>query len=126
MGGYGALKIALKEYGRYCAAFGLSSVADINNIGFEDVLLPVFGGEIPKSDDLFCLAEEHNSDDIKPRIYMTIGTEDFMYEDNIRLSKHFDTLNYDFKFVQTDGAHSWDLWDRTVQSAMKWMMKQAD
>ncbi len=124
MGGYGALKIALKEYARYGAAFGLSSVADINNKGFNDVLIPVFGEEIPKSDDLFYLAEEHNSDGIKPRIYMTVGKEDFMYDDNIRLKNHFSKLNYDFKFVETDGAHSWDLWDRTVQSALKWMLKK--
>ena len=30
MGGYGALKIGLREHGSFCAAAGLSSVADIN------------------------------------------------------------------------------------------------
>ncbi len=122
MGGYGALKIALTEYGRYSAGFGLSSVADIHNKNFTETLIPVFGDEIPKSADLFSLAVEHNCDEIKPRLYMTVGTNDFMYDDNVRLSNEFKKLNYDYKYVETTGGHSWELWDNTVQSALEWIM----
>ncbi len=124
MGGYGAMKIALKEQGKYSAAFGLSSVADINNSNFDAVLLPVFGGEISDSDDLFELTIAHSTDEIKPRIYMTVGTEDFMYEDNVRLSEHIKKLNYNYTYIETDGAHSWELWDRTIQDALTWMFNE--
>ncbi len=122
MGGYGAMKIALTEQGRYAAAIALSPVANIYNKQFTDTLVPVFGGEIPDSADLFRLASEHNNDPVKPRIYMTIGDKDYMYDDNIQLRKHFETLDYDYTFVQTDGSHSWDLWDRTIQAGLEWML----
>lgn len=123
MGGYGALKIAMREEGRYAAAFGLSSVADIYNETFTEILIPVFNGNIPKEDNLFELAAEHNADALKPRIYMTVGRDDYMYNDNVRLSKCFKDLDYDYEFVETQGTHSWALWDNTVQDALKWMLK---
>ena len=54
MGGYGAMKIALKE-GNYCAAAGLSSVADVKNMTetFKNDYISVFGEDlnIPDSED---------------------------------------------------------------------------
>ncbi len=122
MGGYGALKIALKEQERYSAAFALSPVADIKNPRFSDVLLPVFGDEIPDCDDLFWLTREHNADKIKPRIYMTTGNKDFMFEDVVKFDMHMQSLNYDYKYVETEGSHSWELWDNTVQDALSWIL----
>lgn len=123
MGGYGALKIAMREEGRYGAAFGLSSVADIYNEVFKEILIPVFNGNIPSDDNLFDLALKHNTDCVKPRIYMTVGTDDYMYNDNVRLSEHFKKLDYDYEFVETPGEHSWALWDMTIQKALEWMLK---
>ncbi len=122
MGGYGAIKIALRESGRYSAAFGLSSVADIHKSDFTDVLIPVFGGDIPDDADLFKLSAIHNTDPVKPRLYMTVGRDDFMYEDNVRLSTHIKALDYDYRYVETDGSHTWELWDETIQKALKWML----
>ncbi len=123
MGGYGAIKIALTERERYAAVFGLSSVANIENETFTQTLLPVFGNSIPDSADLFHLATQHNSDDVKPRIYMTIGKDDFMYKDNVRLSKHFAELGYDYEYIETPGDHEWKLWNTTIQNALLWMFK---
>ncbi len=125
MGGYGAMKIALRESGRYAAAFALSPVSDIHNRNFDDTLAAVFGSkdEIPDDADIFWLAKEHNSDAARPRIYMTTGKDDYMYNDAIRLKDHFATLDYDYTFVETPGTHCWDLWDVTVQSALDWMLK---
>ncbi len=124
MGGYGAMKIALKETGKYKAVFALSPVSDIHNPLFTETLVPVFGETIPESDDLFWLASEHETDDRKPGIYMTIGREDFMYEDSIRLKNHFENLEYDYKYVETAGSHTWDLWDASVQEALDWLMHE--
>ena len=121
MGGYGALKIGLTETGRYAAAFGLSPVTEIHNPLFYDTLIPVFGGEIPDSADLFALAKAHENDKVKPRLYTTVGKDDFMYDDNVRFAEHMKKLPYDYKYVETDGGHNWGLWDVTVQSALKWL-----
>ena len=123
MGGYGALKAALRKPEVYCASAGLSSVADIKNVGFDDVLLPVFGEnkEISDDEDLFFLADKTNSCDLKPRIFMGVGTEDFLYESNIRLKEKFEKLGYDFTYRESAGAHNWEFWDEYIQYVLEWM-----
>ena len=125
MGGYGALKIALKNPDKYSAVAGLSSVADIKCGLFDEILVPVFGDDlnIPDDDDLFYLAEKTNSVSEKPRVYMGIGTEDFMYDANVRLKEKFDQLNYDFTYRESAGGHGWTFWDEYIQYVLKWMFE---
>ena len=125
MGGYGALKIGLRECDHFCAAAGLSSVADIRRKDFAQTEIPIFGEnlEVPNEDDLFWLAEAKNSDPNKPRIYMGIGTEDFMYDDNTRLREKFQSLDYDYTYRESPGTHSWALWDEYIQYVLKWMFR---
>lgn len=123
MGGYGAIKIAMQETGRYVAAFGLSSVANIRNETFTRELIPVFGEKIPTEATLYDIADMHEKDEEKPRLYMTIGKEDYMYEDNIDFQKYMKKKAYDYTFVETEGDHNWTLWDKTVQSALAWALQ---
>lgn len=123
MGGYGALKAALRRPDMYCAAAGLSSVADIRDPRFFDALIPVFGEEmnIPDEEDLFFLAEKTNADPLKPRIFMGVGTEDFLYESNVRLKQHFEQLDYKFTYRESNGVHSWVFWDEYIRYVLEWM-----
>lgn len=123
MGGYGALKAALKKPEVFCAAAGLSSVADIKNGMFKDVLVPVFGEDlnIPDEEDLFFLAKKTNLNPLKPRIFMGVGTEDFLYDSNIRLKEHFEKLDYDFTYRESAGAHCWEFWDEYIRYVLEWM-----
>lgn len=123
MGGYGALKAALKRPDAYCAGAGISSVADIKCGLFNDALVPVFGEDlnIPDDDDLFYLAEKTNENPQKPRIFMGIGTEDFLYEYNIKLKQKFDQLDYDYTYRESQGIHSWAFWDEYIQYVLDWM-----
>ena len=123
MGGYGALKAALKLPEVFCAGAGLSSVADIKDSIFHDVLVPVFGeeGKIPDEEDLFFLAEKTSSHPLKPRLFLGVGTEDFLYESNQRLRKKLEQLNYDLTYRESPGVHEWDFWDEYIQYVLKWM-----
>ncbi|MBQ4518957.1 MAG: esterase family protein [Clostridia bacterium] len=125
MGGYGALKIALRNCEKFCAAAGISSVADIEKgkERFRNALIPAFGEElvIPKEENLFTLAEEKNSHPQKPRIFMGVGTDDFLYEDNCRLRDAFQKLDYDYTYRESDGIHSWEFWDEYIQYVLEWM-----
>ncbi|MBQ8525715.1 MAG: esterase family protein [Clostridia bacterium] len=126
MGGYGALKIALRNPDSFCAAAGLSSVADIVEFigSMPEVGHPIFGDEniIPDSENLFRLAEECNSSRNKPRIFMGEGKQDFMYDANVRLKEKFESLDYDFTYRESDGAHEWGFWDEYIQYVLKWML----
>ena len=123
MGGYGALKAALRRPDVYCAAAGLSSVADIKSLEFKDTFIPIFGEEmvIPDEEDLFYLAEKTNSNPDKPRVFMGVGTEDFLYEANVKLKEKFETLEYDYTYRQSSGSHNWEFWDEYIQYVLEWM-----
>lgn len=125
MGGYGALKIAMRECDRFCAGAGISSVADIRRKDFHETEIPIFGEnlEIPDDDDLFRLAEKCNANPNKPRIYMGVGTSDFMYDDNVRLREKFETLNFDYTYRESEGTHNWAFWDEYIQYILEWMFK---
>ncbi|MBQ2889640.1 MAG: esterase family protein [Clostridia bacterium] len=127
MGGYGAIKVALKECDSFCAAAGISSVADIKEATqlFPDALRLAFGDEllVPESEDLFVLAQEQNENPMKPRIYMGVGTEDSLYEGNRKLKEKFESLDYDYTYKESEGTHSWEFWDEYIQYVLKWMFE---
>lgn len=125
MGGYGALKAALKRPDVYCAAAGLSSVADIHGVKerFADLFKAIFGEdlEIPAEEDLLSLAEKTNENPSKPRIFMGVGTEDRLYQGNRLLKEKIEQLDYDFTYRESAGAHNWDFWDEYIQYVLEWM-----
>ncbi len=127
MGGYGALKIALKHPERYAAVAGLSSVADVQD--FVNVHAPKVGflcfGDgmiVPESEDLFKLAEQCNTREDKPRVMMIEGDRDFLLDGNRRLKEKFESLDYDYTYTEAPGGHSWLFWDTHIQRVLKWML----
>ena len=124
MGGYGALKIALKENDSFCAAAGLSSVANIRSDMFKEHLLNTVGKEYLSDDeDLFSLIEKKEGETVKPRLYTWCGTEDFLYEDNVNFRDRLKKLDYDYTYEESAGNHSWVHWDKQIQRVLEWMFK---
>lgn len=125
MGGYGALKIGMRECDTFSAVAGLSSVADINwgKSMFRDDMVHIFGEDIniPKEDDLFYIAEECNNNPNKPRIFMGVGTDDILYDSNKKLKEKFDSLDFDYTYKESKGDHCWAFWDEYIQYVIKWI-----
>ncbi len=128
MGGYGALKIGLRECERFCAAAGLSAVADIEarKDTFTDAYVAIFGEnmEIPADENLFSLASKQKKNPLRPRIFMGEGLQDFMYDDNQKLKTHFESLDYDFTYRESEGSHCWAFWDEYIVYVLDWMLKE--
>lgn len=127
MGGYGALKIGLRECDHFCAAAGLSPVADINELLRDKQLsVPIFGDveKVDPQEDLFCLAKQQDSNPNKPRLYVGIGTEDFLYEGNTRFRQLLEGLHYDFTYRESPGVHCWEFWDEYIQYVLEWMLNK--
>lgn len=122
MGGYGSLKIALKESQTFAGAAGLSSVADIKMERFKELLEGIVGKENYLSDDedLFALAKKTEGVATKPRLYMCCGTEDWLYQDNVRLRNYLKTLDYDYTYEEAPGMHEWGFWDTHIQKVLEW------
>jgi len=127
MGGYGALKIGLREKGRFSAAAGLSSACEITARENRSYFPTVFGdGDVDPKDDLFALASERAKDDDKPRIFLGVGTEDFLYGENRKFKAHLSSLGYDFTYRESAGVHNWEFWDEYIVYVLEWMFGEGD
>lgn len=128
MGGYGAIKCALKTGHLFSRAAALSGAVDIatrydaNNMTYwEDVFGPK-DRAAGSANDLFQLAKEV-PEDRRPPIYLWCGTEDFLYADNLRFVRHLQALRYDVTWSDGPGGHTWDRWDDRIQPALRWLME---
>jgi S-formylglutathione hydrolase FrmB len=130
MGGYGAIKAALRKPERFSRAIALSPVADIRS--FFDrapaTLGRVFGdkGDISAHDDLFELSASLNDSENRPMVFMAVGNSDFLYSDIERFKEHLEKLGYDLSYLEGEGAHSWDFWDEYIKYALEWAYGRKD
>ena len=125
MGGYGALKCALRrpENYRFCASF--SAVTDIADRirRAEPAQLPEFcamiGQElkVPADCDLFLLLEAAGTAAL-PEFYLTCGEQDGLYEENCRMAEALERKGCRICFDHWEGVHSWMLWDRSIRQTM--------
>ena len=125
MGGYGALKVGLRECGRFAAVGSLSPCGDMAKLeGFDFFLEKVFGDEIvvPEEDDILCLARKAEDDPLRPKIYLGIGLEDFLYENDKSVRALFENSKFDFTYKESHGQHNWDFWDEYIQYVLEWML----
>ena len=128
MGGYGALKIGMKECENFGAIISLSAVSDIaeNKNLFPNEMKCIFGDDmsIPNEDNLFEIAKQCSGNPNKPKVFMGVGTEDFLYEGNIKLKKHLENLNFDLSYEESPGVHCWEFWDEYIQYGLKWYFEK--
>ena len=128
MGGYGAIKIGLRNPDKFSACAGLSSVIDAKKL-IEDYASElqgsVFGpdGIVPDEDNLYKIAEKAEKEAYKPKIYMGVGRQDFLYEENLKFKKFLEQKNYDFTYREAEGTHNWEFWDEHIQYVLDWMLK---
>ncbi len=127
MGGYGALKLGLSHPDRFAAVASLSGAVDVNRLVAEG-----FGGDIKNivgdtnsvvgtSIDLFALAERVADQSGSPLLYQCCGTEDFLYEDNIRFRDHCRKLGLPLTYEEEPGDHEWGYWDLKIQKVLSWL-----
>jgi S-formylglutathione hydrolase FrmB len=138
MGGYGTLYTALtypeKFYGIGCfsSGFDLRSLVENEDLanrketaGWAKDRMGIFGESLnmPDSSDLYFLAEKNADKPRNPRIFMTCGTEDFLYESNIRMRDLLSGLHYDIKYEEWPGVHEWSFWDVSIQKMLEYFFK---
>jgi S-formylglutathione hydrolase FrmB len=134
MGGYGAFKLALSRPDLFAAAASLSGAVDITSLIKRNddpdnptwlVTMRNIFGNLEKVEngpnDLFALARQVSQSGLKPRLFQYCGTEDFLYQDNLRLRDFIRTLGFDYTYEETPGDHSWIYWDRIIQKVLAWL-----
>ncbi|OXM83952.1 alpha/beta hydrolase [Paenibacillus rigui] len=128
MGGYGALKLALTYPDRFAAGASLSGVTDVAEMVTKrdpDEFTRVFGDltQLAGSrNDLFRLAGDVAAEaSDMPKLYQCCGTEDFLYEGNVRFRDHCRRLQLELTYEEEPGTHEWGYWDRKIQSVLAWL-----
>ncbi len=127
MGGYGALKLALRQPERFAAAASMSGALDLPSLldGTDErrVWDRVFGGRIDPLDDLHSLLGRSEG----PRIPLWVGcgTEDELvagvqvpFVDAARAAGHEVTTDL------RPGTHEWGLWDSMIERVIAWLPRR--
>ena len=124
MGGYGALKWALHRPGDFAAAASLSGALDLEAISQDEWRKPliqrVFDGRIGPQDDLFALLENADVESL-PSLYVGCGTEDHLYEHNVRFVDEATAAGVDVQVDFRAGEHEWGVWDATIRDVLAWL-----
>ncbi|MEH1015440.1 alpha/beta hydrolase family protein [Micromonospora sp. CPCC 206060] len=129
MGGYGAVKWALRHPDRFAAAASLSGVLDVAGRGPDSdrpldarVWHTVFGDRPVggSDDDVLHLLDTADPARIPP-LYLACGTEDFLYDDNVRFSTAARERGLPVTVGFGPGDHDWAYWDRTVRDVLAWL-----
>jgi putative tributyrin esterase len=128
MGGYGAFKLGLTHPERFAAVASLSGALDAQSIARQRDPIEfgrMFGNldGIPGSpNDLFALADRlKQSGAPQPRLYQCCGTEDFLYQDNLRFRDHIKQLGLELTYEEEPGTHDWGYWDMKIQRVLSWL-----
>ena len=127
MGGYGAVKLALKCPQLFCSAVAHSAAFDVRRrIERPEVsaeMCRIFGpspGGGP--DDPYALAEQIDRQ-LLPTLRIDCGLEDGLLEENRAFHRHLEQLGIPHEYAEFPGAHTWEYWDRHVQEAITFHRK---
>jgi len=149
MGGYGAMRAALGCPERYCAVASMSGGLDLTKHGFQYFeALSQQGGadkeQVPQrvrtrikswrlafgdadtflgSDNnlMRLLERQAKSGTALPKIHISIGRQDALYESNRSFCEKLDGLGIPYEYLEEDGGHEWGMWDRFVQTVLDWL-----
>ncbi|MDN7144796.1 alpha/beta hydrolase-fold protein [Liquorilactobacillus mali] len=122
MGGFGAAKAVLLHPEIYKSAFLMSASLNMlqsweRNKEREMWYKTLFGSlqKLKNSEnDLFSLIENGDKTTIKPYIWQLCGRDDPFYQENYSFSKHLKENGYKNLFVEVEGNHSWEVWDKAI------------
>jgi S-formylglutathione hydrolase FrmB len=122
MGGYGAVKLALKRPDLFRVAFSHSGAFGITRSAIAD---RVFGD--PKSEsgfrmreDVAWLTEQAMSAFPleRPMLLLDCGLNDPIVDQSREFASHLQFLGYPHSYREAPGYHSWPYWDRALRRAL--------
>lgn len=125
MGGYGAMKLALKHPDMFCSVVSHSSAFDFAHGTRHDSpeFRRIFGDKPTGGpDDLFTIAEKLDRAKA-PAVRFDCGTKDGLLPSSRAFHKHLLRLHIPHQYKEYPGDHNWAYWDVHVQEAIKFHWK---
>lgn len=131
MGGYGALRNGLYYNERFGKIAALSSrilrknLADTDHTYPERIMDVLIGSDdvndLPDEMDLYQLIEDKEK---FPSIYLTCGTSDFLYQDNLEFHQFLESNSIKHEYVEDAGDHNWIFWNKQIGPALDWLVSE--
>ncbi|WP_400229126.1 alpha/beta hydrolase [Methanobrevibacter smithii] len=135
MGGYGAIRNGLKYHDTFGYIGAISAAMltdDLHNWGEGDDLLSsksfaqsCFGdlNKVIGSDmDPKFLIDDLIANDIEiPKIFMAVGDNDFLYNENIDYYNYLKSRNVDVEFRCSSGEHTWEFCNDYIKEFIEWL-----
>jgi putative tributyrin esterase len=126
MGGYGAIKMALKHPDLFASANGHSGAYGFahgdwraDQLEFQRITGP---NPVGGPNDVFALATKAKGTKL-PALRLDCGTSDFLLDQNRGFHEHLQDLGIPHEYAEFPGAHDWSYWDKHVQSALRFHSK---
>jgi putative tributyrin esterase len=123
MGGYGAMRLALRQPDRFAAAASLSGVLDLKALvaaGLENPIDPAMftrifgpGTSVTQDDDLLGLVRRADPKSL-PALYVCCGTEDVLLPLNHSFVAACTEAGVPLTTSWTAGEHDWAYWDEEI------------
>ena len=134
MGGYGALKCALRRPDLYGGAMCFSSgfyalnrpewLQQIYHPRGELVSIMGEALQVRDEDNIDALIRSFPQDAPKPQLYLACGTEDPLFDQSIIARDTLRECGFDLTWEQWPGAHEWRFWDTAVEKGMALFAKK--
>ena len=126
MGGYGAMKLALNQPGRFGAAASFSGAVDIASTRQRHAhnWKRITGGKSIKGteNDLFHMLKVNGEAARKPRLYVSCGTADFLYGQHKKFIPAAKKAGWDVThWEEPDATHEWGFWDQEIRKFIEFI-----
>ena len=127
MGGYGAIKLALKYpdlfafAGSLSGALNAAQTLEVERPEFRAKLLEVFGGSqnrVRSENDVFQMLKPSASSNY-PYFYLACGTSDSFLMVNRAFVEKLAAAKMVYEYHETPGGHTWQYWDEAVQPLLE-------
>lgn len=134
MGGYGALRWALRQPDRFAAAASLSGAVDLAARQFNQewrasrpgLVELLFGDrDITGSDDDLLAVLARAKPSRLPALYLACGTEDALIEENRRFLAVCEQRGLNPTVDFGPGEHDWSYWDAQLRLVLDWLPVRA-
>ncbi|HKD45450.1 MAG TPA: alpha/beta hydrolase family protein [Candidatus Angelobacter sp.] len=120
MGGFGAIKLALRHPEKYAFAGGLSAAIDVprrpfswrrlnQSRNFRELFGPE-GSETRRANDPFHLLSSADAKTV-PYLYLTCGRQEGLLAPNREFAALLGRHRFAYEFHEVSGGHNWDQWN---------------
>ncbi len=129
MGGYGAMKLGLKYPQLFVAVASLSgALASARGAWFDAITEPEIKKVLSEdfgpvdnpsraANDPFELIRKVPDDEM-PQLYLSIGSEDFLLQENREFIRLLSELKITYEYREVQGRHDWPVWDSQIRAVL--------